>query len=144
MKVKTLRPHYVDQIPLQLDEGKIYICEDFKLTAHLCCCGCKEEVYLKLGPAKWNLTKNVDGSITMFPSVGNWKYKCQSHYWITNNQVIEAAMMSNSEIQEVIFKDRKDRDSYILSTQTGGDPSKHFRFIEWIKKLINWIVGRKQ
>jgi hypothetical protein len=110
MKVKVLMPRYVANLPEQLEEGVFYICEEFDATAHKCCCGCGEEVYNKLGPAKWQLTKEHDGTVSLHPSVGNWKYACRSHYWIANNRVIDAGAMSNRAIKAVQERDRCDRD----------------------------------
>jgi len=113
MKIKILMPQYVTNLPEQLEEGVFYICEDFDATAHKCCCGCGEEVYNKLGPAKWQLTKEDDGTVSLFPSIGNWKYACRSHYWITNNRVIEAGEMSHRAIKAVKERDRRDRERVI-------------------------------
>jgi len=39
-----------------------------------------------LGPTDWKLT--FDGeSVSLYPSVGNWNFPCQSHYWIQENKV---------------------------------------------------------
>ncbi len=113
MKIEVLTPKYVANLPEQLEEGVLYICEDFAATAHKCCCGCGEEVYNKLGPAKWQLTKESDGTVSLHPSVGNWKYACRSHYWIENNHVIDAGAMSNRAIKGVLERDRRDRDRVI-------------------------------
>lgn len=113
MKIKELTPKYVSNLPEQLEEGFFYICEDFAATSHKCCCGCGEDVYNKLGPAKWQLTKEPDGSISLHPSVGNWKYACRSHYWIQNNHVIDAGEMSSRAIKGVLKRDRRDRDRVI-------------------------------
>src|SRR6185369_5281640 len=110
-------------------------------TAHKCCCGCGEDVYNKLGPAKWQLTKASDGRVTLNPSVGNWKYACQSHYWIRNNRVIDAVRMSERAIQAVQRRDRRDRDTYIA--QVNAQPKGLWqrardvctRALRWLKNL---------
>lgn len=113
MKILRLEPRYLTQFPEQLQEGIIYISEEFNLTGHKCCCGCGEDVYLKLGPAKWQLTKEPDRTVSLFPSVGNWKYACRSHYWITGNEVLEAGPMSTGMIKGVQERDRRDRQRVI-------------------------------
>lgn len=113
MKVKVLMPMYVANLPEQLQEGVIYICEEFDATAHKCCCGCGEDVYNKLGPAKWQLTKERNGTVSLYPSIGNWKYACRSHYWIVNNRVIDAGAMSKRAIKAIQKWDRRDRDRVI-------------------------------
>jgi hypothetical protein len=113
VKVQVVRPFYVEQFPEKLDEGLLYICEDFDLTAHKCCCGCGEDVYNKLSPVKWQLTKLPDARVSLTPSIGNWNYACRSHYWIQGNRVIDAGPMSERAIQAVRQRDRRDRDRYI-------------------------------
>lgn len=113
MKVDRLKPHYLTQFPEQLQEGILYISEEFSLTAHKCCCGCQEDVVLKLGPAKWHLTKEPDSSVSLYPSVGNWKYACRSHYWIENNEVLDAGPMSAGTIKRVQRRDRVERQQYL-------------------------------
>ena len=113
MKVQVVSPEYVGQLPEHLEEGVLYICEEFDLTAHKCCCGCGEDVYNKLSPARWRLIKMPDGSVSLDPSVGNWKYACRSHYWIRKNRVMDAGPMSARAIDWVQQKDLRDRDRYI-------------------------------
>ncbi len=120
MKVKVLVPRYVAHLPEELEEGVFYICEEFQATAHKCCCGCGEEVYNKLGPAKWRLIKEPDGTVSLDPSVGNWKYACQSHYWIESNRVIDAGTLSSRAIKAVQERDRRDRNRAIEQHNAQG------------------------
>lgn len=124
MKVRVLKPEHVLQLPDQLEEGALYICEEFDLTAHKCCCGCGEDVFLKLGPAKWRLSKMPDGSVSLEPSVGNWNYSCKSHYWITKNRVIDAAPMNAFEIEAVKRRDRRDRDRHIAQVNAKSEQER--------------------
>lgn len=118
MKTLSVVPRYVVHLPEQLEEGILYISEEFSLTAHLCCCGCGEEVSLPLNPARWSISRSRTGAVSVCPSVGNWKYKCRSHYWIKENQVIDAGPMSARAIEQVIQRDKRDRDAYVaLSNQ---------------------------
>jgi hypothetical protein len=121
VKVHVVRPEYVEQLPEQLAEGVLYICEEFDVTAHKCCCGCGEDVYNKLGPAKWRLVKMSGGSVSLEPSIGNWKYACQSHYWIRENRVINAGPMSARAIEAVQRRDRQDRDRYIAQVNAQAE-----------------------
>ena len=120
MKIKVLKPEYVEQFPDQLEEGLLYISEEFALTAHKCCCGCGEDVYNKLSPVKWHLAKSHDGTVSLDPSIGNWKYACRSHYWIRANRVIDAGPMSARAIEAVQRRDLRDRDHYIVQVNAQG------------------------
>lgn len=121
VKVRVLRPEYVEHLPETLEEGILYVCEEFSLTAHKCCCGCGEDVHNKLGPAKWSLIKHSDGRVSLDPSVGNWKYACRSHYWICENEVLKAGPMSSRAIKAVQARDRQDRAKYIARVNAAAD-----------------------
>lgn len=88
---------FVDYIPEQLVEGVVYASIRYATTVHLCCCGCGNEVVTPLSPAKWSLT--FDGqTISLTPSIGNWSFDCQSHYWIDHGQVVWAPRWSRERI----------------------------------------------
>ena len=131
MKVQYVRPEYVAQLPEQLEEGVLYICEEFDLTAHKCCCGCGEDVYNKLSPARWRLIKVPDGSVSLDPSVGNWKYACRSHYWIRKNRVVDAGPMSAWAIEAVQQRDLRDRDRYIARMNAQADAANEQNMSLW-------------
>jgi hypothetical protein len=141
MKQLVLIPQYVDYIPEQLQDGHLYICEKYKTIAHKCCCGCGEEVITPLSPAEWSI-RQEGNTVTLHPSIGNWSFKCQSHYWIRKNQVIWAKAMTKQEIKRVRARDAADKASYIaqVNQQKAKTGSATYwtqlwaRFIEWIKQ----------
>lgn len=114
MKQAAITPYYVNNIPEKLDEGVLYICERYHVAAHKCCCGCGQEVITPLTPADWLIRKDND-LITLLPSIGNWSFACQSHYWIKRNKVVWSAAMSKEEIGRVRAKDKADKQRYIAS-----------------------------
>ena len=136
MKIKSLHPKFVDHLPDILEEGILYISESFNISGHKCCCGCKEDVFLKLGPAKWHLKKNAQQSVSLSPSVGNWNYACQSHYWIRNNNIIEAGSMTDDEIEFVQNRDKRDRDAYIESLNSSPTVNRWAIF----QKCWKWVT----
>ena len=82
----TLTHKFVDSVPDTLEEGVLYVSVKFRTVIHSCCCGCGTQVVTPLSPSDWKLT--FDGrSISLHPSVGNWKLPCRSHYWIKGNRV---------------------------------------------------------
>jgi len=82
----TLVHKFVRSVPETLDEGVIYVSIDYATAIHKCCCGCGNEVVTPISPKDWKLI--FDGeTISLEPSIGNWSYKCQSHYFITRNRV---------------------------------------------------------
>jgi len=84
-KLFSTTPMFVDVIPRALKHGTLYICHEYQTAIHLCCCGCGSEVVTPLGSNGWQLQK-VGETVSLFPSIGN-RFKCQSHYWIKNNNV---------------------------------------------------------
>jgi hypothetical protein len=119
VKIKVLRAEYVVSFPAELKEGVLYISEEYSTAAHKCCCGCGEKVLTPLNPAKWRLTKSAAG-VSLRPSIGNWKFACQSHYWINDNHVIDAGMMSKQKIEAVKTRDKRDNHRYIEQKNRSG------------------------
>ena len=102
---------FVKNIPDNLEEDTLYISLDFRTVIHKCCCGCGEEVVTPLSPTDWKITYNGE-TISLYPSIGNWSYKCQSHYWIENNKVIWAKKWSRKKIEEGRKQDALNKQVY--------------------------------
>lgn len=140
-KTFSIRPEFVDEIPESLDEGVLYISLPYRVTAHACCCGCKTRVNTPLLPTRWNLIQN-NGSVSLYPSVGNSRLRCQSHYWIRDNQVLWAQQLSKYEVAEGRLRDRIAREEY---RKYDSNPPVSFRLLSWLKLLwlrISWTWRR--
>lgn len=113
-----LEHRFVQYIPEQLEPGVIYISMEYATAAHTCCCGCGEQVITPFTPTDWKLT--FDGeTISLWPSIGNWNFRCRSHYIIRNSramgaepwedlQVDHARLLDNKRKQKYCDKDRSD------------------------------------
>jgi hypothetical protein len=86
VRVARLEPVFVDARPEVLDQGKVYVSIPFRTSVHLCCCGCGNEVWMPIRPNRWKFTYDGD-NVSFSPSVGNWGFPCQSHYWIRAGRV---------------------------------------------------------
>ncbi len=88
MRIDEIQPVYVDTIPDELEEGKLYISEKYHTAIHLCACGCNKKTVTPIMSGEWVLTDN-DGKITLRPSIGNfiWEKPYHAHYLITNNKI---------------------------------------------------------
>ncbi len=117
MRLARLEAEFVEFIPEQLAPGVLYVSRRYSTAAHLCCCGCGLEVVTPLNPAKWQLSERGRG-VSLSPSIGNWGFPCQSHYWIDGGQVRWAGAMSPAAISAVKARDRKD--AKIYSRGRGG------------------------
>ena len=102
MKVESLVLRDVEFIPDELEDGILYVAEHFRIAVHSCCCGCGMEVTTPLGRGQYKLTRDVNGP-SLYPSIGNHDYPCQSHYWVEHGQVTESYVMS----REIILRNRR-------------------------------------
>lgn len=104
-KAAQLQHIFVEHIPENLEEGRLYVSMQFGTVVHKCCCGCGEEVVTPLAPTDWKLT--FDGeSVSLYPSIGNWSFDCRSHYWIKGNRVAWAGQCSQGEVEAGRRSDR--------------------------------------
>ena len=110
-RLQALKHEFVEFIPDNIEPGKIYVSLTYATAAHKCCCGCGQEVVTPLSPTDWQLT--FDGeSISLYPSIGNWSFPCESHYWIEDGRIVWAARMSKKRIEEGRALDRHSKDLY--------------------------------
>lgn len=97
MRREVMQPEFVEAIPQELEEGVLYISIPFATAVHNCCCGCGNRVVTPLTPANWKLTYDGE-AVWLSPSIGNWNFPCQSHYWIKRSRVRWAGKWSEEEI----------------------------------------------
>ncbi|WP_395974440.1 DUF6527 family protein [Chryseobacterium cucumeris] len=122
-----LQHKFVEFIPDHIEEGVIYISLEYCTAIHKCPCGCGKEVVTPISPTDWKLSFNGK-SITLYPSIGNWNFKCQSHYWIRNNSIEFAGHWTKEEIERGRKKDLILKDEYfeskILKALDSSPPNK--------------------
>jgi Family of unknown function (DUF6527) len=145
MRLAKISHQVVEFIPEQLEEGVLYISERYGTAAHKCCCGCGEEVVTPLTPTDWSL--RIDGAtVTLHPSVGNWSYACQSHYWIRKGKVVWAGQMSRQQIELGRTRDRTNKQVYFeaVNRQKTTNPERMLNKNKtdtesqsWLRKL--WL-----
>ena len=149
MKLRQITPEFVDEIPQELEHGKLYVCCRYRAVKHLCPCGCGVAVNIPLHPTGWTLI--CDGvSVSLWPSIGNWSESCQSHYWIRNNSIQWAGKWSRRRILEGRKARDLELDRYFgVSTSPGMDQPRHEGFHEpafqrgWLTRLIDRLTRRK-
>lgn len=99
-RLQTLTHKFVDFVPEVLEPGILYVSIQYTTAVHKCCCGCGFEVVTPISPTDWKLI--FDGkTVSLEPSIGNWGFECQSHYWITRNEVEWAEKWSMKRIEAV-------------------------------------------
>ncbi len=131
---------FVEFIPEELRERTLYISIRFATVTHLCACGCRTKVVTPLKPTDWKLI--FDGkTISLHPSIGNWSFECQSHYWFKNNQILWDVQLSRKEIEAGRSRDRLSKERYfgqprVLSSRYTIKPTRVRKGI-W-RRLAQW------
>jgi hypothetical protein len=138
--MKPARPithEFVDFIPTIKEEGKIYISFNYSTAVHNCFCGCGEKVVTPISPTGWTLI--FDGeTVSLTPSVGNWGFKCKSHYMITRGHAVWAGQMSKTEIEMGRARDFINRETYLKKESTHGAPPVGKDYVKQ-HKFWNWL-----
>ena len=129
---------FVKNIPEKLENGVIYISAEYSTAIHKCCCGCGNEVVTPFSPTDWKLI--FDGkSISLYPSIGNWNFECQSHYWIIENEVEWGLRWSKKQIERGRWKDELNKRKYFKNVK-----EHKFGKLQKIKNLLNMLSSRTQ
>lgn len=127
MRIAEFRPAFTEYIPSDPEPGVLYISLKYATAVHLCACGCGRKVATPLSPVGWRLT--FDGTVSIHPSIGNWRYPCQSHYFIHSNQVTWADPLTPGQIQSSIQRDTTDRQRHYAPAVDGKHP------LSWLRRL---------
>jgi len=106
-----LKHKFVEFIPDIIEKGFLYISIEYCTAIHKCVCGCGNEVVTPLSPEGWKLIFNGK-TVSLYPSIGNWNFICQSHYWIKNNNIQYAGHWTKEEINEGRINDLKRKEEY--------------------------------
>ena len=106
-----MQHRFVEIIPDTIEDGVLYISLKYCTAIHKCVCGCGNEVVTPISPTDWKLI--FDGkTVSLSPSIGNWNFNCQSHYWIKRNEIIYAREWDKEEIQFGRTNDKKRKAKY--------------------------------
>jgi hypothetical protein len=120
--VARLKPRFVEFIPEELEDNVLYVAMEHGTVIHRCCCGCGNEVVTPLSPTDWQLA--YDGrSITLHPSIGNWGFPCQSHYWIRESAVQWSERWSSVRIEASRATDARARGRYFAGLNAPSEAS---------------------
>ncbi|MCP9199246.1 DUF6527 family protein [Gramella sp. GC03-9] len=109
-----LKHSFVEYIPEDIKEDKLYVSVENEIIVHKCCCGCGEKVFLPLSPVDWKFI--FDGeSITIDPSIGNWGMACKSHYWIKNGKIVWSNNWNQDQIDDCRINETVEHQRYFNS-----------------------------
>jgi hypothetical protein len=117
MKRTTITPEFVEYMPKELAESILYISITYRTAVHQCPCRCGNKVVTPISPADWQLFFDGD-TVSLTPSVGNWAFPCQSHYWIKANKIRWAGSWNDERIAINRMRDNQDRERYFADRTT--------------------------
>jgi hypothetical protein len=121
MKQTAFEHVFVETVPPDLEEGKLYISMRYRTASHLCACGCGNKVVTPIKPPKWHLY--FDGSaVSLWPSIGRWQLPCQSHYWIEQGRVRWSKPWTPEQIEAGRMQDAEDLQHYFR--HRAGEPAR--------------------
>lgn len=129
-RVWSIVPEFVESFPTPLQPGVLYVSPEYSTAAHLCCCGCGEEVVTPLSRSQWVLT--FDGHVSLRPSIGNRALPCRSHYFIDSGRVRWAREFTESHIRLNHDDDRR------LLAQKRAET-----FVTRVRRRV-WRLGRRR
>lgn len=135
-KLDRVTHRFVEFVPAELEYGVLYISIEYATASHLCCCGCGMKVVTPLTPTDWKLVFNGE-AVSLHPSIGNWGYKCRSHYWIRNGMVEWDFDWTGDEIAEGRKWDRQSKQHHYRAHEPSGkQPASNRNSSDsWLRKL---------
>ncbi len=137
-----MQHRFVEIIPDAVEDDVLYISLKYCTAIHKCVCGCGNEVVTPISPMDWKLI--FDGkTVSLSPSIGNWSFNCQSHYWIKRNEIVYAREWDKEEIQFGRANDEKRKAKYYnkenesVSSVTKR-PKKKKRWKKFLKSIFSF------
>ncbi len=121
---------FVEYVPATPSPGVLYVSLEYTTAVHLCACGCGQKVVTPLAPDRWSLTFN-GRSVTLQPSIGNWGFPCESHYWIRNDRVQWAERWDTGWVQRA-----RAVDLLHSNTRTPDDRTQTRPLGGWLRRLL--------
>lgn len=140
-QTERLEPLFVEEVPRELEAGKLFISIPYATAVHLCPCGCGNEVVTTLHPARFSMTYDGE-TVSLHPSVGNSSLLCRSHYFIDENLVRWCTPLSERSIALARARDQRAVEGWDESTQrerADGRSSDHPRRT-WKDRLRRFLT----
>ena len=134
-----LEHRFVEFIPKELEDNVLYISIRFRTAIHKCACGCGIKTVTPLSPTDWMLIFNGK-SVSLRPSIGNWSFPCQSHYWIRENDIEWAPKWDKKMIKKGRVESKYDKKRYYNnSNQVSAQVDSKTKNVWW--KFI-WLFKK--
>ena len=140
----ALKHEFVEFIPDEMQQETLYISIRFATASHLCCCGCGSKVVTPIRPTDWKLI--FDGkTVSLHPSIGNWSFPCQSHYWIRNSRVEWTSRWSHAKIEQGRLDNVFAKEEYFgaINANAGGGLQREATKLRGSRERGFWQTIRK-
>jgi len=134
---------FVEDIPDALEPHVLYIALDCGAIVHLCACGCGNESVTPLGRTDWSVIYDGE-TASLSPSVGNWSFPCQSHYFIKNDMIewapkwtaeqIDVGRRIDQSLKHGLEIKSEDKPKHTTVTSNTNDAGL-------LRRIINWIFS---
>lgn len=108
---RAIAHEFVESVPADREEGKLYLSMRFRTAIHSCFCGCGTKVVTPLKPSAWQMLFDGD-TVSLYPSIGNSGHACGAHYWIRRGWAVRAGQMTDEEIAGGRARDQSLQDAY--------------------------------
>ena len=137
-----LTPIFVRAIPAfeNLKQGNLYVSMKYGVVVNFCPCGCGDLSEFTLAPERWWLAYDGE-TVSLFPSIGNSRLKCRSHYWIENSRVRWCNPMGAAEVATA-----QKREEYVRNKKYGAKSTLGMRITRLVHGLqsshIYWMFRR--
>ena|SRR5436190_220592 len=125
--MKTFTHKFVEFMPERLEPDVLYVSLRFSLVSHLCACGCGQEVVTPLSPKDWQLIFNGE-TVSLYPSIGNWAFKCRSHYWIEQNRAVRAPDIYGKDYEDAAEEYEREES---LALKRGSITDRLWAMLKW-------------
>ena len=133
-----LKHKFVEFIPEKAEEGVLYISIEYCTAIHKCVCGCGNEVVTPLSPTDWRLSFNGK-TVSLYPSIGNWNFDCQSHYWIKNNKIEFSDRWTKDQIDFGRENDMKKKVEYFEKVKSSEEILIKDERVNIWRKILNFF-----
>ncbi|MFA5296973.1 MAG: DUF6527 family protein [Lutibacter sp.] len=134
-----LEHRFVEFIPKELEENVLYISIRFRTAIHKCACGCGIKTVTPLSPTDWKLIFNGK-SVSLRPSIGNWSFPCQSHYWISENDIEWAPKWDKKMIKKGREESKYDKKRYYNNSNQASAQDDSITKNVWWK--FSWLFKK--
>jgi len=133
-----MQHRFVEYIPEEISEEILYVSMQYGTVVHKCCCGCGQEVVTPITPTDWKLLYDGE-SITLSPSIGNWSFKCRSHYFIKKSEIVWCGSWSNEQVVAEKSRDSLNKEQYFEKQTNNSKLNAIWAKIKCILGGVKWL-----